>query len=189
MNGLLALLIRPSLIVAVISMAVGGYRATPKSSPSPPPTTIAVERVDPIEYKKLKKSQLKPVEPVAPIPEPKPQPVAQSAQSTAPQQAYTAPSGGFLSGCGALQQKMAEMGYSPAEINAAINIATHESGCRQIAQNPTSGACNVFQEYPCGKWGGQNNLEAHIRGAGNYANAVYGGWVGAWATWQSQHWW
>ena len=93
------------------------------------------------------------------------------------------------SGCEWLSGQLVAAGLSSGEISAALNIASRESGCRQTAVNPGSGACNVFQELPCGKWGGGGNLAAHIAGATQYANARYGGWQGAWAAWQSKHWW
>lgn len=92
------------------------------------------------------------------------------------------------SGCEWLRSELGKY-LAPGDINAAINIASRESGCNPQASNPSSGACNVFQEYPCGKWGGTGNLAGHIRGADGYAKASYGGWNGAWAAWQAKHWW
>lgn len=112
---------------------------------------------------------------------------------TPPKPATPAPapvtSGGAITNCTQLRARLAAVGVSSADIPAAINIATRESGCRSNAVNPSSGACNVFQEYTCGKWGGTGNVDAHIRGADSYAKSVYGGWWGAWSAWQSKHWW
>jgi membrane protein involved in colicin uptake len=114
----------------------------------------------------------------------------QARQAEAQRQAQVAktyaPAG---AGCDWLSGVLAAHGLSAAEISAAIHIAEHESGCRQNATNPSGGACNVFQELPCGKWGGSSNVDAHIDGATAYANNRYGGWVGAWAAWQSKLWW
>lgn len=123
------------------------------------------------------------------VPKPTPAPQQKQSTQTAPQRAPAASQGGFLVGCDNLRTKLAQHGLSAAEISAAINIATRESGCNQGAVNPSSGACNVFQELSCGKWGGRHNLAAHIRGADAYAKARYGGWVNAWADWQRKHWW
>ena len=121
---------------------------------------------------------------------PEPTKVAAKATPQKTTQAAIAPvAGGFLSGCDNLRTALARNGLNSSEISAAIQIATRESGCRQGAVNPTSGACNVFQEYTCGKWGGRSNLDAHIRGADAYAKNRYGGWQGALAAWRVQHWW
>lgn len=95
---------------------------------------------------------------------------------------------GFGGGCEWLAGRLAANGVSQDDIPAAINIATKESGCRQEAVNPSSGACNVFQEYPCGKWGGTANIDAHIQGAIGHANG-YGGWWASWSHWQSAYNW
>lgn len=100
-----------------------------------------------------------------------------------------APKAATGSGCEWLKGKLASMGVSASDIPAAISIASRESGCRPTARNASSGACNVFQELPCGKWGGLSNTDAHIRGAINYANNRYGGWWGAYNAWNVKHWW
>ena len=105
-------------------------------------------------------------------------PVAQAAP------AYT---GG--SGCDWLRGQLAASGVSLSDIDAAMYIAGKESGCSPSAVNRSSGACNVFQEYPCGKWGGSTNVVAHIQGASAYAANRYGGWWGAYNFWVANHWW
>ena len=113
--------------------------------------------------------------------------LALSRKATAATQSRS--TGAVSTGCGVLRGQLALAGLSAGEVNAAVNIASRESGCRQSARNTGSGACNVFQELPCGKWGGSGNLSAHIAGATGYANNRYGGWIGAWNAWQSKHWW
>ncbi len=108
------------------------------------------------------------------------------AARTAPKQA---PATSYGSGCEWLAGQLRIHGVSEGDIPAAIGIATRESGCRQSAVNPESGACNVFQELPCGKWGGSGDLAGHIRGASAYAANRYGGWWGAYNAWQAKHWW
>lgn len=93
------------------------------------------------------------------------------------------------SGCEWLKGRLAANGVAAGDIPAAISIATRESGCRSSAVNPSSGACNVFQEYRCGKWGGLGNTDAHIRGADSYAKTRYGGWWKAYEFWNRSHWW
>ena len=94
-----------------------------------------------------------------------------------------------VSGCDNIVPLLLANGISQADLPYALNIARVESTCNSAAQNSSSGACNLFQELSCGKWGGLANTPAHIRGADNYAKTRYGGWANAWATWQSQHWW
>lgn len=100
-----------------------------------------------------------------------------------------APSVSYGSGCDWLTGQLRAHGIAEGDIPAAIAIAQKESGCRQSAVNPDGGACNVFQELPCGKWGGSGDLAGHIRGADNYAKARYGGWWNAYNEWQVKRWW
>lgn len=113
----------------------------------------------------------------APAPAPAPRP------APAPTVAATG------SGCEWLRGKLSSMGVSSGDMPAALSIAQRESGCRPGAQNPNGGACNVFQELPCGKWGGLGNTDAHLQGAIAYAKNRYGGWWGAHSFWQANHWW
>lgn len=111
-------------------------------------------------------------------------------QSRAAQQAQRqAPAVAYGSGCDWLTGQLRAHGIAEGDIPAAIAIAQKESGCRQSAVNPDGGACNVFQELPCGKWGGSGDLAGHIRGADNYAKQRYGGWWAAYNEWQIKRWW
>ena len=94
-----------------------------------------------------------------------------------------------VSGCENIVPLLLANGISQSDLPYAINIARVESTCNSAAQNASSGACNLFQELNCGKWGGLSNTPAHIRGADNYAKSRYGGWAQAWSAWQSKHWW
>jgi F0F1-type ATP synthase assembly protein I len=95
------------------------------------------------------------------------------------------------SSCEVVRSIMSSKGFSGAELDAAVELARVESGCRTNNNNPSSGACNYFQEYPCGKWGGNSNTEAHINGAIGYMQASYGSWQNALRVWRtrSPHWW
>lgn len=95
------------------------------------------------------------------------------------------------SGCESLRSRLATKGFGGAELDAAIRLAQVESGCRSYIANSSSGACNYFQELPCGKWGGTGDIDAHINGAINYMQARYGSWQNALAVWHSRspHWW
>lgn len=114
--------------------------------------------------------------------------------TAAPSRAQAAPAAvaaprAIGSGCDWLRGRLAANGLSEGEISSALAIAARESGCNPQAVNRTSGACNVFQEYTCGKWGGLSDVDAHIRGADGYAKARYGGWAGAYSFWQANKWW
>lgn len=94
-------------------------------------------------------------------------------------------------GCDVVRQIMSSKGFSGAELEAAVKLSQLESGCRSNNNNPSSNACNFFQEWPCGKWGGNHNTEAHINGAIGYMQASYGSWQNALYKWYSRspHWW
>ena len=104
----------------------------------------------------------------------------------APQTAYAS-----TGNCEPVRQIMASKGFSGAELNAAVQLAQLESGCRTNNNNPSSNACNYYQEWPCGKWGGNSNTDAHINGAIGYMQASYGTWQNAVYKWhqRSPHWW
>lgn len=116
-------------------------------------------------------------------------PDGSTSAAPAPVAPVVQPVAAVTGGCDWLAGQLAANGVSAGDIGAAVAIASKESGCRTTAVNASSGACNVFQELPCGKWGGSTDLSGHIRGADGYAKARYGGWNGAWAAWQSKSWW
>jgi len=95
------------------------------------------------------------------------------------------------SGCEGLRSRLSAKGIVGAELNAAVELGRLESGCRTNNNNPSSNACNYFQEYPCGKWGGNQNIDAHLNGAIAYAQGRYGSFQNALNTWhgRSPHWW
>jgi len=97
----------------------------------------------------------------------------------------------LASGCDNVRQIMANKGFVGAELNAAVELARLESGCSSSAVNRSSNACNIYQEYRCGKWGGLHNTDAHINGAIGYMQASYGSWQNALNKWhaRSPHWW
>jgi hypothetical protein len=68
-------------------------------------------------------------------------------------------------------------------------IVTRESGWNPNAVNRSSGACGLGQQLPCGKWAGAwNDPVAALRAMTGYVNARYGGWAGAVAFWNRNHW-
>lgn len=69
-------------------------------------------------------------------------------------------------------------------------IIAHESGGSTCAVNASSGACNLFQELPCGKSGcSTSDVNCELAWGTGYANSRYGGWAGAYNFWVQNHWW
>lgn len=68
-------------------------------------------------------------------------------------------------------------------------IYMHESGCSTSAVN-SIGACGIGQALPCSKMGCSLDDYACQNGFfTSYANAVYGGWYGAYEHWLEYSWW
>ena len=68
-------------------------------------------------------------------------------------------------------------------------IVTRESGWNPNAVNRGSGACGLGQQLPCGKWAGAwNDPVAALVAMTGYVNSRYGGWAGAVAFWNANHW-
>ena len=84
-----------------------------------------------------------------------------------------------------------EAGVSEADLESAIALIYHESGCRVDAANP-SGAYGIPQALPGSKMASagadwQTNPVTQIKWMAGYVNR-YGGWQGAWAFWVAHHW-
>lgn len=137
-----------------------------------------VQKVEPVKPEPTQKKR--PVTKVKPKKQVKPKPVVKPVEVAPP-----AP----VAGCEQLRELLIPIGLNAQEVDAAIQIATRESSCNSSAQNSSSGACNFFQEYPCGKWGGLSDITGHLKGADTYAKVRYGGWLEALSFWQSNHWW
>ncbi len=68
-------------------------------------------------------------------------------------------------------------------------IVGRESGWNPNAVNPSSGACGLGQQLPCGKWAGAwNDPVAALQGQYGYVVARYGSYAGAYAFWSANHW-
>lgn len=85
-----------------------------------------------------------------------------------------------------------EAGVSEADLEAAIELIYHESGCRVDAENAGSGAYGIPQALPGSKmavmgddW--QTNPVTQIRWMNQYVGR-YGGWQGAMTWWWEHHW-
>lgn len=66
-------------------------------------------------------------------------------------------------------------------------IVTRESGWNPNALNKSSGACGLFQALPCSKMGG-TDINNQLNWGLKYIANRYGTPAGAYAFWQSHHW-
>lgn len=139
-----------------------------------------IHKVEPIKPKLTQKKR--PATKAKPKKQEKPKPVQQPV-------AVAPPAPAPVAGCDQLSQLLTNIGLSAQEVDAALQIATRESTCNSQAVNASSGACNFFQEFPCGKWGGLGDITGHLKGADIYAKTRYGGWLGALDFWHANHWW
>ena len=66
------------------------------------------------------------------------------------------------------------------EVAHARDLIQRESGCNPNAVNPSSGACGVAQELPCGKSGcGLGNGACQVAWMNSYVHGRYGSWANA----------
>lgn len=102
---------------------------------------------------------------------------AQAVQVAAPQP-QVAPAPVYAAPAGNCASWMAAAGITdPA---TALILINKESGCNPNAMNPSSGACGIGQQLPCGKWphawndpvGAMIDMQA-------YVIARYGSWANA----------
>lgn len=79
---------------------------------------------------------------------------------------------------GSCSEWLAKAGVT--DISNAMWLINNESGCNPNAVNPSSGACGVAQELPCGKSGCKlGDGACQVRWMQNYVNERYGSWAGA----------
>ena len=75
------------------------------------------------------------------------------------------------------------------DVANAQELIRRESGCNPHAVNPSSGACGVAQELPCGKSGcSLGDGACQIAWMQRYVNGRYGGWAGAIAFHNAKGW-
>ncbi len=87
------------------------------------------------------------------------------------------------------QTWLAESGIPEAHWGYVDAIVSRESGWNPNAVNKSSGACGLGQQLPCGKWAGAwNDPVAALKAMTGYVNGRYGGWAGANAFWNQNHW-
>ena len=67
-----------------------------------------------------------------------------------------------------------------SDLNSARTLISRESGCNPNAVNPSSGACGVAQELPCGKSGcSLGDGACQVRWMNSYVHSRYGSWANA----------
>lgn len=75
------------------------------------------------------------------------------------------------------------------DVGSAIQLINRESGCNPYAVNPSSGACGIAQELPCGKSGCQlGESVCQIAWMQSYVKARYGSWANAVAFHDRNNW-
>lgn len=66
------------------------------------------------------------------------------------------------------------------DTQSAMTLIKRESGCNPNAVNPSSGACGVAQELPCGKSGcSLGDGACQVIWMNNYVHGRYGSWANA----------
>lgn len=88
---------------------------------------------------------------------------------------------------------MLQKGWSENEWYALDQIVRHESSWNPNSVNKRSGACGLFQSYPCSKMAKygrdyRTNYRVQANWGLDYIKARYGSPNNAWAFWQSHHW-
>lgn len=84
---------------------------------------------------------------------------------------------------------LAASGIPQHEWGYVDSIVSRESGWNPNAVNPSSGACGLGQQLPCGKWAGAwNDPVAALVAQYGYVKARYGGYAQAVAFWQANKW-
>lgn len=87
------------------------------------------------------------------------------------------------------QSWLAASGIPEHEWGYVDSIVSRESGWNPSAVNPTSGACGLGQQLPCGKWpGAWNDPVAALRAQYNYVKERYGSYANAVGFWNANHW-
>lgn len=84
---------------------------------------------------------------------------------------------------------LAASGIPESEWWAVDSIVSRESSWNPNAVNPSSGACGLGQQLPCGKWAGAwNDPVAALKAQYQYVIDRYGGYPQAVAFWEANHW-
>jgi hypothetical protein len=104
-------------------------------------------------------------------------------QAEAARTSYTAPAR-FTGTCA---EWMSTAGIT--DTATAYTLIMRESGCRPDAVNPSSGACGIGQQLPCGKWPRQwNDAVGAMVDMQTYVFQRYGSWQNALAFHYRMNW-
>lgn len=92
-----------------------------------------------------------------------------------------------------IQQKIYEYGWTENDYYSIVQIVNRESSFNPYAVNKKSGACGLFQAYPCSKmakYGSdyRTNYKVQVSWGMDYIKARYGSPSQAWSFWQKHHW-
>lgn len=92
-----------------------------------------------------------------------------------------------------LYQKVIEQGWTDKDYNAIVNIIIKESSFNIYSVNSKSGACGLFQAYPCSKmksYGNdyKTNYKVQINWGIDYIKNRYKTPTNAWKFWQEHKW-
>lgn len=92
-----------------------------------------------------------------------------------------------------VHQEVLNMGWSSADYEATVNLLIKESGINPNSVNKKSGACGLFQAYPCKKVVQQypdymTNYKSQIKWGLNYIKDRYKTPSNAWKFWQEHKW-
>lgn len=92
-----------------------------------------------------------------------------------------------------IHQKIYEYGWTENDYYSIVQIVNRESSFNPYAVNKKSGACGLFQSYPCSKMAKygkdyRTNYKVQVSWGMNYIKARYGTPSNAWNFWQKHHW-
>lgn len=92
-----------------------------------------------------------------------------------------------------LMQEVLNRGWSYKDYESAVNIMIKESNINPNSVNKSSGACGLFQAYPCKKATKQysdymSNYKSQVKWGLDYISSRYKTPVKAWEFWKSHNW-
>lgn len=92
-----------------------------------------------------------------------------------------------------LYERILSYGWSTEDYNSAVNIIIKESGFNPNSVNNKSGACGLFQAYPCNKAvkhypDYKTNYKSQIEWGLNYIKSRYKTPTKAWEFWLNHKW-
>jgi outer membrane biosynthesis protein TonB len=152
---------------------------TPSASPSPSRSQPAKKTPKPKKTKKVKKPK------ASPSPRPR---ATRTAAPRASRSATATTRPSYVS-----PKAYAKSVLSAAQFLCADAVFTRESNWNPYATNPSSGAYGIAQALPAEKYASagsdwRTNGVTQVRWGLSYMGARYGNPCGAWAFWQSHHW-